>query len=222
MKELESAIVAAFSKMAETGAIQTIIEKKIEKTVEEILSEALRSYSEFGKGLTGIIKASLNVDLHQLGLVGYNDIILKIVRAKLDTSMEVFGKAQIEKDLEELLKSPPAVIKLSELVEQLKEKHCDGDFHECTCIVDWGNSDGWGRVYLDKDADKRKNDCEHSLAFTKEGEIYSFSIDGRDPSKKIFCGPFYGFERTLFQMYAAKTKLVIDKDEVDIYYPGCD
>jgi hypothetical protein len=220
MKELESAIVAAFTKMAETGAIQAIIEKKIEKTVDEILGDALRSYSDFGKNLSEVIKGAMNVDLRQLGLVGYNDIVLKIVKAKLDHSMEVFGKAQIEKYLEELLKCPPAEIKLSELVEQLKEAHSDDERYECTCIVEWGKSDGWGRVYLDKNGDKRKYDCEHSLSFTKEGEIYSFSIEGRDPSKKIFCGPFYGFERTLFQMYAAKTRLIVDEDDVEIHYPG--
>lgn len=162
------------------------------------------------------------MDLRQLGLVGYNEIVLKIVKAKLDASVEVFGKAQIEKDLEELLKSPPAEIKLSDLVEQMKEAHKDDERYECTCIVDWGTSDGWGRVYLDKNGDKRKNDCEHSLAFTKEGEIYSFSIDRCDPSKKMFFGPTYGFERSLFQMYAAKTKLIIDEDEVSRHYPGYD
>lgn len=222
MKELETAITAAFTKMAETGAIQKIIEQKIEKTVEDILGDLLRSYSDFGKGLKETIQNSLNVDLRELGLAGYNDIILKIVKTKLDASMEVFGKEQIEKDLEELLKSPPAEIKLSELVEQLKEGHEDEDHYQCTCIVAWSDTDGYGRVYLHEDGEKSKSQCSYELAFAKNGRIYSFSIEGRDPSKKIFCGPFYGFERTLFQMYTAKTRLIIDEDDVDIYYPGRD
>ena len=48
------------------------------------------------------------------------------------------------------------------------------------------------------------------------------ALEGCDPSKKIFCGPFYGFDRLLFQMYAAKTKLIIDEDDVNTEYPGND
>jgi hypothetical protein len=157
-----------------------------------------------------------------LGLAGYNDIILKIVKEKLDNGIEAFGKAQIEKDLEELLKAPPAEIKLSELIEQMKSRARGDHDSECTCLIEWGSNDGWGRVYLDEGSAKSRRDCKYELAFTKDGEIYSFSIDGRDPSKKMFCGPFYAFERTLFQMYAAKTKLIMDKGEVNTYYPGCD
>ena len=222
MKELEVAIVAAFTKMAETGAIQTIIEREIERTVGDILHSSLQPYSDFGKSLGKTIKSALNVDLDRLGIAGYNDTILKIVKTKLDSSMELFGKAQIEKDLEELLKVPPKEIKLSQLVEQLKDHYGDHG-RECTCIITHDmRMDGWGRVYLHKNDRVEKSDCEYEMAFTADGEVYSVSIDGRDPSKKIFCGPFYGFERDLFQMYAAKTRLIIDEDDVDIYYKGCD
>lgn len=222
MKELETAIVAAFTKMAETGAIEKIVAEKIAKTVDSILDDALRSYSDFGKQLKETINASLHVDMKGLSLTGYNDIILKIIKAKLDNSIEIVGAARIEKELEELLAAPPAEIKLSELVEQLKNGRTGGDWYQCTCIVDWGSNDGWGRIYLDEDGDKSKRDCDHELAFTKDGEIYSISIDGRDPSKKLFIGPFYSFERSLFQMYVAKTKLIVDENEVETYYPGCD
>jgi len=224
MKELEDAMVAAFRKMAKAGTIQEIIEKQISKTVEEILSNALKSYSDFGRNMEKVVKESMNVDLKGLGLSGYNDIILKIIKTKIDNGMETFGKAQIEKDLEELLKAPPAEIKLSELVEQLKQDAIGPDRQcgECTCIIEWSNTDGYGRIYLDEDYMKEKRSCAYELAFSKDGEVYSFSIEGRDPSKKIFCGPFYGFERLLFQMYTAKTKLIVDEDGVNTFYPGCD
>lgn len=221
MKELELAIVAAFNTMAENGTIQKIVEEKIKKTVDSILDDALRSYSDFGKELSKTIREGLNVDMRQLGLVGYNDIVLKIIKEKLDNSIEVVGRARIEKEMEELLATPPAEIKLSQLVEQLKKGDLSDDKYKCTCIVDWGNNDGWGRVYLDE-SERDKRACAHQLAFTADGEIYSISIDGRDPNKKLFIGPFYNFERSLFQMYVAKTRLIVDEDQVNTYYPGRD
>ena len=221
MKELETAIVAAFATMTKTGAIQQIIEKEIERTVGDILHSSLNSYSGFGKQLEKVINDSLNVDMEQLGITGYNYTILNIIKSKLDSSIEVIGRAQIEKDLEELLQCPPKEIKLSQLVEQLKNNY-DEIHDECTCIVSTSTPDGWGRIYLHKQSSVNRRDCEYVLAYTADGEIYNISIDGRDPSKRIFCGPFYGFERTLFQMYAAKTRLIIDEDEVNIYYNGFD
>jgi hypothetical protein len=226
MKELETAIVAAFNKMAETGAIQTIIENKIEKTVADILDGILKSYSDFGKNLATHIQQSLNVDLSQLGLVGYNDIVLKIIKAKLDDSINIIGKNRLEKELSELLVNPPAEIKLSQLVTDMKESYQDRGYSQCTCIVEdsaYSSTicQAYLRIYLDA-KEKDKNSCEYRLGVTDKGEVYSFNISGRDPAKTIFVGPSYGFDRALFQMYTAKTKLIVDEDEVERYYPGYD
>jgi len=55
-------------------------------------------------------------------------------------------------------------------------------------------------------------------------ECFSLMIGNQDVSKKLFIGPLYGFERTLFQFYTAKTRLVIDVDpsEIDLSYPERD
>jgi len=222
MKELEKAVIDAFNKMAAEGAIEKIVTERVTKTVESILDDALKSYSDFGKQLKEVVTKSLHVDMQSLNLTGYNDIILKIIKAKLDNSIEIVGAERIKKELEDLLATPPAEIKLSQLVEQLKKGNYDSNNECCTCIVEWGSTDGWGHIYLDEGEDKRSKDCDHHLAFTREGEIYFISIDGRDPSKKLFIGPFYDFERSLFQMYVAKTKLIVDEDEVDTCYPGQD
>lgn len=220
MKELETAIIAAFNKMAESGAIEKIIEEKISKTVDSILDSALKSYSDFGKDLEKTIKDGLKVDLKKLDLLEYNHIILAIIKKKLDHSVLTVGKERLEKEMEELLASPPAEVKLSALVEMLKEGADDRSGSECTCIVEGSISDGWGHVYLDKNDDKDKHQCDYRLAYTDKGEVYSIHIDGRDPKESLFIGPLYGFERSLFQMYVAKTRLIVDRDDVDTYYSG--
>ncbi len=55
-----------------------------------------------------------------------------------------------------------------------------------------------------------------------DGRVYSVRINEIAPKNALFIGPIYGFERKLFQLYAAGTKLVIDcdVDDIDTSYPG--
>lgn len=223
MKEMELAVVAAFNKMAEDGAIQKVIEEKLAATVSEVVGKVLGRYSDFSKKLEDHVAATLNVDLCELNLVGYNETVLKIIRQQLDDSINTIGRARMEESMKELLSNPPAEITLSQLVEEMKKANEREGYYECTCIVENSNTSfcsDYKRVYLDKEGGKDKRECDIQLAITGSGEVYSFSIRGQDLKTTIFAGPFYGFDRTLFQMYAAKTKLIVDEDEVNRNYPG--
>lgn len=225
MKEMELAVVAAFNKMAEGGAIQKVIEEKMAATVAEVIGKVLGRYSDFGKKLEDHVAASLNIDLCDLNLVGYNETVLKIIRQQLDESINTIGRKRMEESMKELLSNPPAEITLSQLVEEMKKANEDRGYYECTCIVEYSDTSfcsDYKRVYLDKEGGKSNRECDIQLAVTGSGEVFSFSIRGQDLKATIFAGPFYGFDRNLFQMYAAKTKLIIDEDYVNRNYPGYD
>lgn len=217
MKELEEAIVNSFRKMRENGTIEKIIEAKLEKTVSEIFDEVLRSYSDFGKKLKETVETTLKVDFSQLGFDGYNDIVLKIIQRKMDSAIGLVVRAKLEEGLDDLFKTPPTEIKLSELVNQMKGDEFD-EREECTCIVKHRDR-GYGRVYLDECPNKNYDECKYEIAFDDKGTVYQISIDGYKQKEKLFVGPFFGFERTLFQLYAAKTKLIVDEDAVELSYP---
>lgn len=223
MKELETAVVAVFNTMAQSGALEKVIEDRISKTVAECVSNVLGPYSDFGKNLKEHVEKALKIDMRDLGLVGYNETVLKIVRTQLDHNINTIGRARMEQGLAELLADPPAEIKLSVLVEKLKEHNSDSDYRECTCIVEYSDTSycsDYKRIYLDKDHKREKRECSVQLAVTGNGEVYSFHVSGQDLKNTMFAGPFYGFDRVLFQMYAAKTKVIIDEDDVSTYYPG--
>lgn len=229
MEQLNTAVTAALADMAANGTIEKIITDKVEKTVESAINDALRSYSDFGKQVKEAVKESLKVNAEDISLPQYNQFILNVVRGKIEEQINIVGKERIEKDLEELLSGAvPETLKLSKLVEQFKEfvhndEHGDHD-DEVTVLIhrSRGLTDGYWRVYLDKEAGKEKYYCEYSLAMDKEGKVYAMSVEGKDIDKTLFIGRFNTFAKTLFQIYAAGTKIELDHEAVDMYHTDYD
>lgn len=234
MKELQQAVSTAFSNIVAAGAIENAIEEKLTKTITSIIDEELRTYSTFGEQLKERVKAALQVDFHNLGLPGYNDLILKIIRQQVDAQLNATIETQIEKQMKELLAPAPAEIKLSQLVDEfIKDEHTNRQYLPCSCdesdritliVREEGlASSKFYHVYLDKESNTEYYKCPYRID-VHDGRVYSVQIDQKDPSKTLFAGPMHGFKRRLFQLYAAGTKLIIDGDEnsINTYYRGRD
>ena len=224
MKELEDAVITAFKGMVASGKLTQIINKKVGETVESVVDSALRPYSDFGKTLSTAVQDMLCIDKDKLALPGYNEIVLQIVKKKLDQGIEVIGKERLEKDMENLLSGAvPKDITLTKLVEDFKawvreESHGSGYDSHITCIEEKSKYGG-GWIYLDPKAEREKYACQFRLGYSSDREIFSVTISGQDVGKKIFLGGLHGFERTLFRFYASRTLIIIDTDEPDIYQP---
>ncbi|WP_325753522.1 hypothetical protein [Burkholderia pseudomallei] len=234
MKELQQAVSTAFSNIVAAGAIEKAIEEKLTKTITSIIDDELRSYSTFGEQLKEHVKTALQVDFRNLGLPGYNDFILKVVRQQVDAQLDATIATQIEQQMKELLAPAPAEIKLSQLVEEfIKDEHTDRQYSSCSCdesdritlIVraESGFTSKFHHIYLDGEYGTESHDCPYRID-VHDGRVYSIQLDRKDPSKTLFVGPMRGFKRRLFQLYAAGTKLIIDGDEnsINTYYPGRD
>ncbi|AOJ07622.1 hypothetical protein [Burkholderia mayonis] len=234
MKELEQAVSTAFANIVAAGAIEKAIEEKLAKTITSVIDEELRSYSTFGERLKEHVKTALQVDFHNLGLPGYNDLILKVIRQQVDAQLNATIATQIEQQMKELLTPAPAEIKLSQLVEEfIKDEHTDRQYRSCSCdesdritlIVreESGFVSKFCHIYLDKEHGTEPHNCPFQID-VHDGRVYSVQIDRKDPSKTLFVGPMHGFKRRLFQLYAAGTKLITDGDEnsINTYYPGRD
>jgi hypothetical protein len=229
MQELQNAVVNAFAKILAAGVIEQTIEDNLTKTIKTAIDENIRSYSDFGKTLSDHVKQAMQVDFQHLGLPAYNDLILKTIRRQVNQLAEDSIAKHIEDQMKELLEPAPTEIKLSQLVADfIKDKH---DHHGCVCdgperialFVEGSRSvSGYHHISLDKDEDKSRYSCAIQIATAEDGRVFSLKIDDDNPKDKLFVGPFWGFERRLFQMYAAGTKLIVDGDEhsIDRYYPG--
>jgi|GEM_PF-2476813 len=227
MQELQNVVATSMAKIIESGVIEQTIEKKLVETVSSIITSELRDYSEFGKGLQQHVKAALQVDFSSLGIPGYNDFILKIIRQQVTAHADLAIASQISGQLEQLLKPAPATINISEIVANFIKYNtpdgceCDGP-DEITLIID-EESYGSRWVSLDKEPGKTLYRCDYRFGVSlSDGHVFGMNLDGKDIEKRLFVGNFYSFERDLFQMHASGTKVIIDKEAVDIdtYYPG--
>lgn len=57
--------------------------------------------------------------------------------------------------------------------------------------------------------------CDIRFGVYKD-QIFSLAFKNQDVEKEMFIGELHGFARMLFQMKAAKTKLIFDKEQSDI------
>lgn len=222
---LEESILRAVGNVVESGKIEAAIEARIEKTILSVIDDLLGGYgSEFAKQVRASVTKSLEIS-GELDLPSYNDVILKIVRAKVQgLTMDSIQK-HVAAQLEEFLTPAPEAITLSKLVNEFIKYVKERRRHDCTCHtydrisfhIDGSESArGYRHIYLDEQAEKGRFQCDISLGTNAAGQVYSVNIRNAEGTNKLFAGPFYGFERMLFQMHAAKTKIVFDVEASDI------
>jgi hypothetical protein len=221
MKDFENAVAVATREAIASGLLKEIVGKTVRKSITGIVEEVLSSYSPFGKQLKESLAAELCIDPGKLGLAGYNQTVLAIIRQKLDHAINEVATKKLAADLEEMLgDAAPKEIRLSELVKQFKQwvaeraARAPGE-HSCTIILE--PSEYSSRfLYLDPKKGSAKYACEFSMLIGKEdGAVSCCRIGGIDTKKDLFAGVLYGFPRTFFQMYAAGTKVLIDQEEFD-------
>lgn len=223
--EFRQMVINALDKHVESGLVEKCVEEQVAKTIKEIVSDQLRAYSNFGEQLKVAVKESLALN-GSLDLPAYNDALLKIVRLQLETYTRDCLEKQVAQNLTKLLEPPPAEIKLSQLVEmyrqRVKEKLQGGCYcHGETGILFRRKDHDSGFVYVDlHDEPKPKKDGLLFSADIRLGihrdVLFSLSFGNRDIEKELFVGEFHGFERMLFQMKAAKTRIVVDCHEGDV------
>lgn len=229
MKTIEQSVIDAFAGIVASGKIEAAIEAQLTRTINDAVQEHLRSYSDFGKQLSEAVKSALKVDLRDLGLPGYNDLILKVIRAQLDGHINTVLAEQVEQQMASLLQPAPAEIKLSELIKQFIEEKasddcsCGGHEHISLHVGEVSHGSRW--IGLDEAPGKSEYSCEIRFGVSSDGGIFGLRLNDKDMGKTMFVGSIYGFERSLFQLSVAGTKVIIDgdsEDDFDTSYPGHD
>ena len=231
--DLGMLVADAISEIVDSGVIQNQIRASIEKTVKESIANQLTSYSDFGKRLAAAVGRSLQIH-GDIDLPSYNDTVLKFVRDQLESETRNTIQRQIAERMRDLLQPVPATISIEKLVDQYRE-HLKHEMDSgCVC-------DGPGEFLFRIDRDKASYMTHYrDFAFSgssedkspdivvgvrietadpDRGQIWHLRFRDGDVEKKLFVGPVFGFERTLFQMKAANTVITglatFDADDVD-------
>lgn len=215
MKDLEQVVAESFSKVVASGAIEAAIEKSLTATITSAIEEQLRSHSDFGKQIKAQVSKSMNFDLERMDIPSHADLIMNIIRRQADASMQGSFTAKLEKNMAELLAPAPESIPLEKLIEDFITHFTDDDGSNAgehfTLIIEPDRSGYWS-VALDKRSRREKYQCEYRFHMNDDGSIYHIVIDGKDPKQSLFIGRLTGFERSLFQLYTAGTKIIIEPD----------
>jgi hypothetical protein len=218
--DIKQAVNEQFNKLIEEGKLESIIQQKLEKLIDELLADSLRSYSDFGKKLSAKLKEALNVDFSRLNLVDYNHVVLSVVKESLDNRFEDSIKKPIADQISDYFgKLEKKEWKLSEIIDEFKkETEFYDDEDEITLVVDKTRYYST-HIYIDKEGHKKKYDCEYQLSLnTKTGVPYSFQAGKYNPHKgDLRSSSLHGaFEKFLFRLYAQQATIIINEDECDI------
>jgi hypothetical protein len=242
MKDFSNAVNEAMGEMISDGTVENIIKKKLGKTVEDIIEDQLRSYSDFGKALKDKIHDELKVDLKDVTFTEYNKTILNLIEGILNNAVTGEAKKKFTEDLEELFKAPPTEIKLSEVIKMYieeQDEEFDRDGAERIALIMENKRDKWIGIGLNPKNTKSSygrgageeitswHDCNLYISVLLDDENsgklrFAYDRDGLQPLKYMpTC--LSGTARLLYQLYCAGSKIVFDEgfdpDNYDIYYP---
>lgn len=235
MIDLNKLVNDALVKLEEEKFIEQVVQKRLEKTIEDIIDDTFRSWSDFGKNLKEHINNNLNIDLKNLKLQEYNTLVLKAVQEELDKNITVQGIDKIKESVNEMLNDVKPEYELSEIISKLKDENIKEEYEydeddQIDLIIEEA-SYGYVHIYMQNQQDSgyssylsgnSKYSYDYQIDLDKEGKPYSVKFKGKEIDTKKICGGLYGLDRLLFKIYASGSKIILDHgtdaDNYDLYY----
>lgn len=203
------------------GALEKAITEKVDRMIDDVVSDAFRSYGDIAKSMKDAITSSITPNLNDLGqFPSYHDFVMKSLTAAVTRFQDEKLQAVIDKEMTELFSELPEELTLSWVLEQIKaqikgDDDEERDGYDLTLII---NEDGsFTHIYIDKEDGASKYECEYQIDI-HNGEIYSVSINGSKQSKGICVGPLYRFEKAIFNAYVMRANLTLDKGSDESQY----
>jgi hypothetical protein len=221
--DIQVVVQDQLNKIITEGKLEAIVKEKVEKTVDDIVGDLVRSYSDFGKGLKEEISKAFKVDFCKISSVDYNHIVVSIVKEQLDKKLLESVKEPIANEIQEYLGPlEKKEWKLSEIIEKFKREEIEdkSDGGEITLHVEKSNY-GSTHISFDKDEDKRSHDCEYEMSIeTKTGKPYRFGVGQyRKHLGNLRAESLHGaFAKFFFRLYAQQVTIIIDDCDTEYYY----
>lgn len=226
MIDLNKIVNDSLVEMGKEGFVEKTVKNRLEKTITEIVDDVFKEWSDFGKNLKAHIENNLNIDLKNLGIEGYNTLVLVAVKEQLDKIITVQGIEKIKETTEKMLIDTKDSYTLSEIIKKLKgestKDEWEYDEDEKIALIIDGEEDGYKHIYLNKEDTDRKWSCDYQIDVDGEGKPYSIKLKGNEIDKNKILGGLYGLDELLFKIYAHGSKIVLDNgtdpDDYDICY----
>lgn len=238
MKDMKELMNEAFDGIQKEGFIEKTVKAQIEKTITSLIHDTFRDYSDFGKDLKEAIKNEIKIDFSQLSLGGYSTTITTMIRNILKEKMNEDSRKEVERFLVSLESNDiPKELKITEMVKKItdnfKQNYCFHDGIEkgegFTFTFDFfkafPSSDilkDHYKICIDPEEDKSPNECLIRIDYNSDSEeITEVTIEDRSVTENTFYSTKkWTLEGYLFQLYANKSKLINDSENVETYVYG--
>lgn len=215
---LTDLMVAEVTKQTNGPAVQLLIAKKVEETIETAVTNAFRSFGDVNKQITHIITDSLKI-ADRMDIPSYGTMVMALLRTKLDERLHSLITERLDAEMNEILSIAPKELKFSELVQAIVD-HASEDMRNrygtsITCIVEENERYGGHEIWLDKDENVEKRECEIRITVSKDGAVLSINVDKKDPKITVRMGPMWGYQKMIYGAYCCGSKIIMD----DLYPP---
>lgn len=211
----------------QAGAVEEAVTKRVDSVINSVADDVFSRYSDVSKALKEAMTKAIVPQLESIGdLPVYHDFVINRLKLAANNFYDQRLAAVVDSELKEIFTELPEQITLSWLVEKLIEdaKSDDGDYEDrITLIVrDKGDEYAWSKsgdyvyVYLDKEADKSERDCEFDLHLSRNRQtgkydLLGLRINGKKAGEQLSVGRIYKYEKLLFNLYAMKGLIDLDK-----------
>lgn len=226
--DLVEAVETSFRNLVSSGKIETMIEAQLEKLVQNLLQDSIKSYSDFGKQIDEKIRKAMAIG--DFTLPQYGERVCKLVETLCDSMIDSTFQQSLKKRLHDLLIGAPKSIELSKLCEQFADDIDQERYGESWSLHfrrTYPKSDVLSDLFtlsLDQREGLKADECEFHFELRKTDRFED--VDAYEPvavtfgrystkestKQSVFCDSHHGFATTLWQMYAAKTTIVFDTD----------
>lgn len=197
-----------------------LVEEKVGKMVEDILSDTFKSWSDIGKSIKQRIEEKLDINLQKYDLIDYNAMVSKAINDKL---IGLVNENSIEPIMEMIKETVGFIekkeITLSEIheiiIEHSMTENEDETEGEISFHVTENANDKWITVSMDLEKDVDKKDCGlEFLIGTTHGKIFMFKTNDYFSKKgeitPIKMSRLSKAENKIFRLFSANVTVKID------------
>lgn len=209
MIDLNKIINESLADIEKSGFVKETVDKAVKEAIGSVVTNVFSYRSPLRDQLEKYISNNLNVNLDELNITGYNTLVLKAVQEHLDRTLKVQGIDKLKERMNYMLSNAKAEYTLSEIVKELKnDEFIDFEDDEITLIID--NDNSFVHIYMDPQEGVSKYSCAYKISMNKN-EVYTIKLGNKSVTTKDILANFIGFEDFLFKIYAAGSKIILDK-----------
>lgn len=211
--------------------IEKIITEKaqevIKETLESIIKDTFKSWSDFGKELQNKMSEELKINLSEIKLDEYNNVIISLLEQSLkeNSTDNLYFKEKIDKLIKEIAETDvKREYKLSEIIDLYKseydEEAQENRYEEMYLKVEENSLSDLIWIFINKCEVDNEYGSDIQFGYnTRTNKIISLNIESKIISdRSIYRNRLYGTDKLLYQMFLLGSKIIIDEKDCDLYY----